>query len=87
VSCWTVHRPFQQVQDEMITNLRALRVGGVSVTLQGLASDPPGAGFSHLDVSDATRHVRVMITTGVAGTSAHSTSTGIQTVIVQADPE
>lgn len=72
----------------MRANLRALRVGEVTVTQLGrLVGEPPENGASQLDVVDSTRHVRVTITTGVAGTRAHSTSTGVQRVTVQADPE
>lgn len=88
VMCWTVHKPFAQVQDEMTANLRTLRVGEVAVTQLGrLAGEPPDNGAIYLDIADATRHVRVTITSGVAGTPGHSTSTGVQTVIVQADPQ
>lgn len=89
VACFEVHAPFAAVQTELAGALRGLDVGGVTLTtLPGAPGHPSDVGASHLDVSDATRHVRVVIISEVVGTrAAPLPAPGIQDVVVQADPE
>lgn len=86
VVCWHVSDSYAHVLAEMRGHLHALRAGPVDVRDRTPSSGPLQTGYAVLDVVDGHRHVQVEILSEVTGTYGHGHATGVQTVIVVADP-
>lgn len=77
---------YAHVLAEMRGHLHALRAGRVDVRDRTPSSGPFDTGYAVLDVIDGQRHVQVEIYSEVTGTYGQAHATGMQTVIVVADP-
>lgn len=86
VACWQARGGYPAVLAEMQAQLIGLHVGRLTRHNQTAPAPTADSGMATLDLVDGARHVQMIVGTNAVGHVGAARSTGLQTVVVIADP-